>query len=188
MKYKFYKIKSKKYNFGSWWAYVVDSKESLEHILKTKSSHIVGEYFKAKETLSKQNGHITREMSALAMACENGNSQSLLDDCRIMDDVYLKPIVEMYISGKTLLFNYNGGYCFLYDDLEITDTVESDIYKFPQTRYTKEDIRVSQWANGVHWYAKVGKDDVLDNRGRQKWDSYDKAYSAAVEYIKGTQK
>ena len=43
-------------------------------------------------------------------------------------------------------------------------------------------IRILSWLDGKHFYAKVGKEDVFID-GEQKWDSWDKAYTAALEYI-----
>ena len=184
MKYKYYLIKNKKYQtMPSWWAYVVDDEKSFEHILTIRAKHLIGCRMHAKKLELSYNDHLTTEEWAIVMACENRNTKSLIDEATVIDNVFLKPIVNMYLKGKVLLFNYNGGFCWITDDLEILDTVISDVYAYPQSGYTKSDIKVSQWMNGNHYYAKVKNVDVVDRTGRQKWDSYDRAYDEAVDFI-----
>lgn len=48
--------------------------------------------------------------------------------------------------------------------------------------YTKDDIKVFRWDNGIHWYAKVDKYDVVIN-GEQKWNSKLKAKQKAEEFL-----
>ena len=48
---------------------------------------------------------------------------------------------------------------------------------------SEKDIEITQWKDGWHYYAKVaGKDVVID--GKQSWDTYDDAFTAALKYIK----
>ena len=50
--------------------------------------------------------------------------------------------------------------------------------------YTINDIRYIQWKDGSHWYAKIGKYDVVDENGNQKWDKYNDAINAAEKFLK----
>lgn len=76
---------------------------------------------------------------------------------------------------------------------EIVDERYSDDMLFPdEKKPTADDIRVMRWENpmnlgggfGKHWYAKVGHVDVVDAKGRQKWNSKEEAMRAAEEFIK----
>lgn len=46
-----------------------------------------------------------------------------------------------------------------------------------------DDVRFIQWDGGKHWYAKVNKEDIVDEFGRQKWNTKDEAEKAAKWYI-----
>jgi hypothetical protein len=52
----------------------------------------------------------------------------------------------------------------------------------------EENIRVIKWDGGTHFYVKVGRDDVVDENGNQKWNTYMEAYKAALAYIKRNKK
>lgn len=67
---------------------------------------------------------------------------------------------------------------------EVVDVVEQDVLTYPEeSRPSLNDVRIIQWPGGEHYYAKIGKLDVVDSLGRQKWDSRDKAMDAAEWYI-----
>jgi len=86
---------------------------------------------------------------------------------------------DMYLSeGKKLAINpYNNvSYFTLSDDAEIEIISENEIY-------TLEDIRVSKWFQGNHWYAKVGLIDVVVD-GEMKWNTMEAAQRNAEEFLK----
>ena len=39
------------------------------------------------------------------------------------------------------------------------------------------------WEGGQHYYAKIGKLDVLDKNGNQKWNTKEETIEAAKWYI-----
>ena len=67
---------------------------------------------------------------------------------------------------------------------EIVETYYSDKLEYPDFKKpTLDDVRFIQWNGGKHWYAKVNKEDVTDEFGRQKWNTKDEAEKAAKWYI-----
>lgn len=60
-----------------------------------------------------------------------------------------------------------------------------DSLEYPEPEvYTDKDIRYIQWKDGSHWYVKIGKYDVVDENGNQKWNTRNEAINAAYNYLK----
>lgn len=71
------------------------------------------------------------------------------------------------------------------DNIEYDDECWKDTLEYPEPEYyTDKDIRYIQWKDGSHWYAKIGKYDVVDENGNQKWDKYNDAIKAAHAFLK----
>ena len=67
---------------------------------------------------------------------------------------------------------------------EIVETYYSDKLEYPDFKKpTLDDVRFIQWNGGEHWYAKVNKEDITDEIGRQKWNTKGEAKKAAKWYI-----
>ena len=67
---------------------------------------------------------------------------------------------------------------------EIVETYYSDKLEYPDFKKpTLDDVRFIQWNGGKHWYAKVNKEDITDEIGRQKWNTKGEAEKAAKWYI-----
>ena len=61
---------------------------------------------------------------------------------------------------------------------------ERDVLTFPdEDKPTMDDVRFIVWAGGEHFYAKIGKLDVVDEQGNQKWNTKREAEAAARWYI-----
>ena len=81
-------------------------------------------------------------------------------------------------SGKSIAINpYNMvSYFTVPDDSEIE-------FVSLEEKYSVEDIKISRWDGGVHWYAKIGQIDVvIDNE--QKWNARWVAQKKAEQYLK----
>lgn len=46
-----------------------------------------------------------------------------------------------------------------------------------------KDTRYIQWDNGIHWYVKIGKFDVVDKDNNQKWNTKKEAQEATKWFI-----
>ena len=76
------------------------------------------------------------------------------------------------------------GYTSKNPHFEIVETYYSDKLEYPDfTKPILNDVRFIQWDDGKHWYAKVNKEDIIDEFGRQKWNSKEEAENAAKWYI-----
>ena len=75
----------------------------------------------------------------------------------------------------------NGSYMTSNDNTVVLESLHRENMVYPE--YDSKDIRVIQWPNGTHHYAKLGNMDVVDPDGNQKWDTYDEAYEAALNYL-----
>jgi hypothetical protein len=76
------------------------------------------------------------------------------------------------------------GYTLKNPHFEIVETYYSDKLEYPDFKKpTLDDVRFIQWEGGKHWYAKVNKEDITDEFGRQKWNSKEEAENAAKWYI-----
>lgn len=49
--------------------------------------------------------------------------------------------------------------------------------------YSINDIKIVQWPNGEHYYAKIGNMDIVDDKGNQKWDTYNEAFLNAKKFL-----
>ena len=92
------------------------------------------------------------------------------------------------IRGGRIVYLENGvrefGYSVEDPHFEIVETVYRDELVYPD--YVKpnlEDVKYSKWPGGIHWYARVNKDDVVDAKGNQKWNTQDEARKAAEWYL-----
>lgn len=75
--------------------------------------------------------------------------------------------------------------CVLFDETcsVICDEVYKNSLVFPDVeRPSIEDVNFIVWNGGKHWYAKIGKMDVVVN-GEQKWNTKEEAINAAKSYI-----
>lgn len=109
-------------------------------------------------------------------------------------EIMLKVENEAY-NGRIREFQRGNGHkMFLHPDMrlqiyddrwsEVVDTVEKDVLTYPEEeRPSISDVRIIQWKGGEHYYAKIGKLDVVDEFGNQKWFSEEEALDAAEWYI-----
>lgn len=45
------------------------------------------------------------------------------------------------------------------------------------------EVKYMTWYGGKHWYAKIGKIDIVDRDNNQKWNTRKEAEEAAKWYI-----
>lgn len=80
-------------------------------------------------------------------------------------------------------------YNCLIEVVQYEDECWKDSLEYPEPEvYTDKDIRYIQWKDGSHWYVKIGKYDVVDENGNQKWNTRNEAINAAYNYLKGLKK
>ena len=88
-------------------------------------------------------------------------------------------------SGKTIYLE-DGVREFGFSPIhyEIIEEYYSDELVYPDFLIpTLDDVKYIQWTGGYHWYAKVNREDVVDELGNQKWNTKKEAEEAAKWYI-----
>lgn len=93
--------------------------------------------------------------------------------------------LNMFDEGKPIYLS-NGLTLFVpNDESKYQDECWKDTLEYPEPEhYTDSDIRYIQWKDGSHWYAKIGKYDVVDENGNQKWNTRNEAINAAYSFLK----
>lgn len=87
----------------------------------------------------------------------------------------------VYLEDGVRQFGYSSNN----PHFEIIERYYSDKLEYPDFKKpTLDDVRFIQWDGGEHWYAKVNKEDIVDDLGNQKWDTKEDAEKAAEWYIK----
>lgn len=97
--------------------------------------------------------------------------------------VVIRNQLESIEAVGAIYVNRNGGY-FPYDEnAEEYDRKNNELLVFPTSdEISEKDIRIIQWPNGNHFYAKIGNEDVVWE-GEQKWNTKAEAKRAAEKYL-----
>jgi len=107
-----------------------------------------------------------------AIKLENTVIQGRIKDFENGLDFYLANGVQEFIPS--------------WDKYEIVEEIEKDLLEYPLIALVHfEDVRYMKWdmpdlnIKGVHWYAKIGNEDVRDKNGNMKWNTKEEAEEAA---------
>jgi hypothetical protein len=117
----------------------------------------------------------TAEGSMLQVLSEARGIAPLLVMGSMTEKAYLA--MSRCLSGGPIVINRNGGF-FPLAGQEVKDRRKVDLWTLPGAQ-----IKISQWPNGTHFYARVGDEDVEES-GRRKWDTRDAAERAAKRFAK----
>jgi len=119
--------------------------------------------------------HATKGAALATMARIQGTS--LADALVKLNCKLYEGMLRTFEQAGRIFINSNGGYFGFKESLKIEDTRYIFAYILPS-----EQIRVLQWPNGRHYYAKVGGQDVVID-GIQKWNTWEAAEDAANRFI-----
>lgn len=94
-----------------------------------------------------------------------------------------------YLKGEIQYLNKEMSVLIDNPLIEIIETVEKDKLVYPDDeRMSIDDVRYIKWVGGKHWYAKVGRFDIVDKHNNQKWDTKEEAEEAAKWFIEENNK
>lgn len=97
---------------------------------------------------------------------------------------YLASLDDIVQDRIGWFMNQNGGMCPRLHDVE--KTVECDC--FPPTALSADfllkNVKISQWPNGQHYYAKLPDGREVEVNDTKKWDSWDKAKAATAQFLR----
>ncbi len=171
------------------WGWLVSNSVHLCEYLEQKSKYHANAYMNAKKAIADKRHFIKDEYiypRLLNKYDKDGlgpKRKTIADDLRIIDDAFLKVPVEIFEQYGSFLAWQNmctlcttNGYKYLRE-------IKKDILSFPEENYTENDIKITQWTGGSHYYAKLGNKDVVVN-GDVKWNTHRQAKSAAMKYLK----
>ena len=114
------------------------------------------------------------------LAVEKGQV-SMMDLNSFLVDKIFKVKLDIVGKGQTIYINKSGGFMpSLAPDYTINETITSNEFVFPA--YTEQDIKITRWPNGVHYYARIAHMDVRVD-GEMKWRTYELALEKAMLFL-----
>ena len=195
MAYTFVKINYKGFGDWGWWLKIENWLQLYDWYMEVQSKRVgsaVMNFLSSKEfhylvsDKPHRKNHFTTEFGVLLLKESErqfalGNKVGLHSLVVFLGDTMMNDKIEQLNKGITLYINRVGGYAPGCKKFEEIDFLLKDDFIFPD--YTEKDVRVFQWANGIHWYAKIGDVDVV-MKGKQKWKTYEEAKSHATKILK----
>jgi hypothetical protein len=181
-----YKIHPKVDKIYTNWFCKIETFEQFEKYLKIRSKRIVQAYSELKNRDPKRDGHYKDDFQTLVgttLIYSLEERLSVVDDVRILSEKLNKGIIKCFADKSHIIINENHGYRFMDDSFKVLDEKYDDNFVFPEGHLKKENIRIIQWPGGRHYYAKIGKIDIVDKHGDQKWFTHKEAYDAALKYL-----
>ena len=148
---------------------------------------ILNNKFKVSESEIKNNktwvghGHsvITGITGVFCGMIENKNErQPMLDHLAILHGKIVSDQLKIILDGYKLAINDKGGY------FPIKQNEQFEFEEITDNIYSESDIKINKWYGGKHYYAKIGKLDVVDENGNVKWNTEKEARKKALEYLK----
>lgn len=203
MKYEFVRFKTLATGEEShkWWFAAKTARQVMEHAEKffkpTMQEGFNESAHNAIEAIFKHGGimnHATNEVASSIEAIteikgyERSSPLALFDTANELLLTAIKGRLKTIDKGEAVYLEdgvRQFGYSSKNPHFEIVERYYSDKLEYSDFKKpTLNDVRFIQWDGGKHWYAKVNKEDIVDEFGRQKWDTKEDAEKAAEWYIK----
>jgi len=185
--YKFiyakHKIHPKVDKWHEQWYLLIDNNESFFNFINLRTKGLVEKYWKLKGMNKTRFGHLTNgdmiAIEQLLCFCQK-ERKTIIDDCFLLSDL-TKGYFNMFLRLGKFIVSPNYSFRHIDNTFSIIEERQSKELIFPIT--SEKDIRIIQWKNGKHYYAKIGNSDVYW-KGKQKWNSYNEAKQNAIEFLK----
>lgn len=187
-KYKFVKIgriANNENGIGTWYFAPQSVEQINEHwdkyassVIREGSRRIVHNIFNGVTE------HSTNQFQMAVEAIKPIGKGLIADMGRIEQEAY-QCRIKGFLNGRTIYLSPSLSVLCLDDRFfHIINTIEKDQLTFPdEEKPSLEDVKYIVWEGGKHWYAKIGKIDVVDTKGNQKWNTKPEAEKAAKEFI-----
>ena len=99
--------------------------------------------------------------------------------CKMLNQIYkfMNENINHINKNKIhapLVADPDGWKCNLFYDLHTKDFIK---------KYDINDIVIKRWYDGIHYYAKVGKFDIIDRLGQIKYNSYAEAHAECLKWL-----
>lgn len=180
-------LKDKGTNNQGWWLKLSTVDELCDYIKETSPArygHVFENYLYGKEWNRNSVAHCPHfEEAALTDAVVRyGNNRNLtiLQSIVNFQAMVAEQQMEEIRECGAIYVNRAGGYHGYYKKAKEYAVVKSDKLIFPD--YRKNDIKITKFPYGNHYYAKVGSTEVRDG-DVIKWNTYEEAYRQEEKYL-----
>ena len=180
---------AKRYNIkvefkGNWMEYTdcqfIESVEDYKVYM-----HELNNKFAVSESEIKNNktwiGHGHSQLTAISgmgnMIENKEDREPMLFNLKLLHANILSGQLKYLLDGCKLVINKSGGY------FPIKTDQKYEVVEIGNDNYIEKDIKINKWWGGSHYYAKVGKIDVIDDDGNVKWNTEKRAREIALKYM-----
>lgn len=202
-KYHFVKIKRKGGNEnGCWYFHPQTEAQLVEHFNKVIGGEIrtgIDDWVRSSKRVADKtkpegycvyHAHPVTPWSRVVTSLLEIEGGTFLDASVKLENQLLNQRVSTFRRGKDMYLDNGVVETRLLSDDEIVEERYEDNLIYPvETHVRLEDVRYMQWnmpdmkIKGTHWYAKIGKTDIVDKDGNMKWDTKEEAEKAAEWFI-----
>ena len=202
MKYRFVKIRRKGSDKTNWYFNPRSEEQLLEHFKKIFGAeirdgvrdHIRGTHLKKDPHGSDKpwviHDHPSTPWARAVDVYWQLHGGLWIDAATRLENETLQQRLKSFRSGKVMLLDNGVVETRICDGDEILEDVEKDAIEYPvECGARLEDVRYMKWdmpdfhIKGTHWYAKIGKQDIVDKDGNTKWDTRAEAENAAKWFL-----
>ncbi len=212
MEYRFVKIRRKGSDKSNWYFVPKTEDQLLEHfkhvfgaeIRDGVHDHIKGTHVKEDPEGKKEpwfyHDHPTTPWARAVEVYWNLFGGSWVEASTKLENETLNQRINSFRSGKEMLLDNGVVESRFCEGDEILEDIEKDKLEYPiEAAVRLEDVRYMQWGKldymaaglpasarhygGNHWYAKLGKQDIVDKDGNMKWNTKEEAQTAAKWFI-----
>lgn len=202
MNYRFVKIKRGTEKSGNWYLNPRTEEQVVEHFKTiigaeirdgikdyTKSLHKIEDSSKPEGFFIYHEHPVTPWSRAVEPYWHLNGGMWIEASIKLENELYIQRL-ESFRSGKEMYLDNGVVETRLVDGDEIIEERFEDTLKYPEESSIRlEDVKYMKWdmpdlhIKGTHWYAKIGKRDIVDKDGNMKWDTKEEAEKAAEWFI-----
>jgi hypothetical protein len=191
MSYTFAKIQPKVQPNGekpkAYWLFKPKTEEQIiEHWKKYAASTIKeGSKILANKLVKGYSGHFRNDFERAVEVYQTAMGDDLVFSMLKVENEAMSNRLRAFREGRNIYLNHSIQVAMVDSRfVDIVDTVERDVLTFPdEDKPTIDDVKILVWDGGTHYYAKIGKLDIVDEKGNQKWNTKKEAEDAAKWYI-----
>ena len=185
MSWIFHKVKLRKFKDfpGEWVLQINASTQLLDYWMITYPAVVQSAFMDHIKTITKKCHYTDRTAYVVDMRAQFGEISFVESLVGFMEDIF-NGMEKILQDGQVLYIRAVGSYTF--------DTPDQKLYEILETKKltelifpTMDELKIMKWPQGNHWYATIGKVDIVVD-GKMKWDSYTEAKRAAKKFIKDT--
>lgn len=138
-----------------------------------------------KRAMNKEEGHFIGHFAPVAYHTALIKELPILEAPVEVENAMLKSRLSYFLKhGVIYLPPSLSVLLWSPESYEIIDELCKDNLVYPHEEMPSlQDFSLIQWPGGQHWYAKLGKIDILDQFGNQRWNTLEDAQETCKWYI-----